>query len=171
MKTVYIMRHAKAERDGGPGGDHDRKLNPTGREAASHVGSYFREHGIAPDTALVSSAARTQETWERVAAAANWEIAADVRSNLYLASASAWMNALTGLSASCSSVLLVGHNPGVESLAAFLAGSGDESVLAQLRGGFPTGAFAILEFEGGWGGIRENAGRAISHVRPKDLSG
>src|SRR5215469_9320859 len=64
MKTVYLLRHAKAESASGDQQDIDRKLAPAGREACEVVGEYMKEKGYLPDFVLCSAASRTRETFE-----------------------------------------------------------------------------------------------------------
>ena len=68
MRRLILLRHAKSDRPAGVA-DHERPLNDRGRRAAPAVGAHLAEAGIKPDLALVSTATRTQETWEAVAAA------------------------------------------------------------------------------------------------------
>ena len=46
--------------------------------------------------------------------------------------------------------MLVGHNPGIEDLAAELAGGGDPDARAAMEAKYPTGGLATLAFEGPW---------------------
>jgi phosphohistidine phosphatase len=67
-------------------------------------------------------------------------------------------------------VMLVGHNPGLGSLASLLAGSGDAKALANLHGKFPTAAIAILGFDvGEWDALAPGNGRLLAFMRPRDL--
>ena len=65
---LILLRHAKSEKAEAGQRDHARRLNARGRDDAPVIGAYMARHGLVPDRALVSSAARTRETWERVAA-------------------------------------------------------------------------------------------------------
>src|SRR5262245_62323232 len=66
---LILLRHAKTEKAEAGQRDHTRRLNARGRDDAPMVGAYMARHGLVPDRALVSSATRTRETWERVAGA------------------------------------------------------------------------------------------------------
>ena len=69
MLRLLLLRHAKAER-GQPGGrDHERALAQRGRDDAPRLGAYLVRHKLVPDLALVSTAARTRETWALATAA------------------------------------------------------------------------------------------------------
>src|SRR5271169_499857 len=69
MRRLMLLRHAKTERAETGERDRDRKLTKRGRADAPLIGAYMAHHGLVPDLALVSPAARTQETWALVAPA------------------------------------------------------------------------------------------------------
>ena len=69
MRRLLLLRHAKAERSQPGGRDHDRILSKRGRNDAAAVGGYPVRHKLVPDRALVSTSARTRETWDLVATA------------------------------------------------------------------------------------------------------
>src|SRR5947207_9952859 len=102
MLRLMLLRHAKSDR-GLPGAsDHDRPLNPRGLEAAPKVGVYMAEHGLAPDLALASTAARARQTLDLALAAfhkalptrGQVKIVSDRR--LYLASAERILEVVAG---------------------------------------------------------------------------
>jgi phosphohistidine phosphatase len=64
-------------------------------------------------------------------------------------------------------VALIGHNPGIQDLGMALAGSGED--LDRMRAKFPTGALAVLEFDGPWRRLEPGGARLASFVTPKDL--
>ena len=66
------------------------------------------------------------------------------------------------------SVMLIGHNPGIQDLALSLAGAGSE--IARLRSKFPTAALATLEFNGTWRELAPGSAELVSFVKPKELS-
>jgi phosphohistidine phosphatase len=63
--------------------------------------------------------------------------------------------------------MLIGHNPGIQSLALALTGGGTEPTGLELK--YPTGALATLAFDGGWQGLAPGAAELIAFVRPTDL--
>src|SRR5215204_3614671 len=69
MRRLLLLRHAKAERSQPGGRDHDRILAKRGRNDAVAVGAYLVRHKLVPGRALVSTSARTRQTWELVATA------------------------------------------------------------------------------------------------------
>ena len=65
---LMLLRHAKAEKAEPGMQDHARTLNPRGHNDAAKLGAYLARHALVPDRVLVSTAQRTRETWEDVAA-------------------------------------------------------------------------------------------------------
>jgi len=109
MKTLILMRHAKSDWSRPGQKDKDRKLNDRGRSAATLMGEWLRENGYAPDTALVSSAQRTRETWALMAMPCD----AVFEDALYLAEADDYLAAIRK-APECECLLVLGHNPGME---------------------------------------------------------
>jgi len=66
---LILLRHAKSEKPEGGMSDHARRLNARGKSDAPMIGAYMARHALIPDLVLVSTAERTRQTWERVAAA------------------------------------------------------------------------------------------------------
>ena len=113
MKKLILMRHAKSGWDDPTLDDHDRPLNQRGRLAATLMGAFLRDAGLVPDVALVSSAARTRETWSRLAI----DCPATFRDDLYLAGPHAIIGAVQEAQSHAGTVLLLGHQPGMEDAA------------------------------------------------------
>ena len=66
---LILLRHAKSEKAEPGMSDHPRRLNARGKNDAAVIGAYMVRHAFAADLVLVSTAERTRQTWERVAAA------------------------------------------------------------------------------------------------------
>jgi phosphohistidine phosphatase len=137
--TLMLLRHAKAKRPEDGVEDFDRKLSRRGREAATELGKLMREEKLAPDLALVSSAKRTCQTWQRVSEELGTNVPAREARALYLAGPARIMDAVRRSPAEARRVVVVGHNPGMENLCARLVGESRE---------FPTCALAIIAFDG-----------------------
>jgi phosphohistidine phosphatase len=168
MRTLFLLRHAKSGWDDPALADFDRPLAPRGRNAAPLIGREMKERGWVPDLALVSSARRTVETWKLVAAAFSAEPKVEFSRALYHAEPQQLIAALHAVPESCASLLLIGHNPGLEELAVMLAGPGsDQDALAAIREKFPTGALARFDFEGSWQEF--HTATLTRFLRPKDL--
>lgn len=146
------MRHAKSDWTTGQD-DHARPLNPRGQRAAAAMGAHLSATHPVPDLALISDAARTRETWQRM----GWQARkVTFRPDLYLASDRSILDLIRAQDASLSTLFLLGHNPGFESLSAALTyrgaeeaeGSGTEPIpnpyRTQPSKPFPTGAALTL---------------------------
>jgi phosphohistidine phosphatase len=139
MDRLILLRHGKAEADAPSGQDFDRALTGRGRRDVALIARRLAATGAAPDLVLVSPAARAKETWEAAApffpdARVEWA------PMLYHIDPQAILD-LT-MSQAAGAVMVVGHNPGLGELAAFLAREAGAGHL----GGFPTGAAAIVDF-------------------------
>jgi phosphohistidine phosphatase len=154
MARLYLLRHAKSSWKDASLDDHDRPLAPRGRKAAKAIGRYMRDQGIEPELVLCSTARRARQTLERLGPPG---LDARIEPELYGAGADALLARLRGVPDAVASVLLIGHNPGMQQLAFNLAGLDDK---------FPTAALATFEVDG-WSRL----GRAelVDYVRPRDL--
>jgi phosphohistidine phosphatase len=133
MKTLLVLRHAKSSRSDLALHDHERPLNERGRRDAPGMGWFVREHGLMPHLVISSDAVRTQMTAEAFAAAARYRGHLRLEPQLYLASAAEIVEVLQGLrDRQTDSVMIVGHNPGLEHLVERLTGESQELPTAAL---------------------------------------
>lgn len=159
-RTLVLMRHAKAEQvPGGPWeGDAARRLTRRGRADAAAAGRYLVDIGCVPDHALVSSATRTQETWEEVRHASGARATDDVTATLYGAAPETVLQAIQQVDPDVGVLIVVGHNPEMESLAYRISdGEGDEDVRLSLRAGFPTATLAVYDVAVEWADVTEGS--------------
>jgi phosphohistidine phosphatase len=119
IKTLLILRHAKAEPDSGEG-DEQRPLAKRGRRAAERVGELLSD--TLPELVLSSTSLRTRETVEGLKKGAGSLGKVEFLSELYLATPSACLRAVAQHGGDAERVLLVGHNPGLEELVTALTG-------------------------------------------------
>lgn len=170
QKTLLLLRHAKSSWDDPGLDDFDRPLARRGREAAPHMGAEMVRRGWLPERALVSPSSRTRQTWELVAAELPAPVPAAFERAIYEAPAGRILDAIRETPEEVSALLAVGHNPGLEDLAAILAAPGsDADSLARLGEKFPTAALARLTFAGAWADLGPGGARLEALVRPKDL--
>jgi phosphohistidine phosphatase len=148
--VIYLLRHAKSSWDEPELVDRERPLAKRGRKAVVLLRSHLDASGIAPDLVLCSSAVRAMQTLEGVREGLPPETRVEIEDGLYAAGAASLLGRLRGLAEEVGSVMLVGHNPGIEELAAELSGGGDPDARAALEAKYPTGGFATLAFEGAW---------------------
>lgn len=166
MKTLHLLRHAKSDWDGPWESDSDRPLSPRGLRAAPRIGEYMTEHGVEPDLVLCSSARRTVETLEALGPAVPTSAEVQILDALYGASAGEMLALAAEAGSSASSILLIGHNPSTQQLAATLAG--DDATPSGIVAKYPTAALASFEFADG--DLGNPAGAAlIRFVKPRDL--
>jgi phosphohistidine phosphatase len=143
-RHLILLRHAKSDWPAGVP-DRERPLAGRGRAQAPLAGRWLAEQGLVPDLALVSSAARAQQTWDLVAAELGSAVPAQVDDAFYDAGALDMLERLRGLDDGVTTVLVVGHNPGTENLALLLEdGEGPSEQRARMAGKFPTSALAVL---------------------------
>jgi phosphohistidine phosphatase len=172
VKRLYLLRHAKAVTADPRADDFARELTVRGMHDAAEMARYLRKNDMRPDVILVSGAARTRQTAELVLR--EIEARADYRDTLYLAEAGKILAQLQGLPASTASAMVVGHNPGLENLATYLAREPvrrKERVRRDvLEEKFPTAALAVLDFDvARWRDLKPGEGKLADFVRPKDL--
>ncbi len=170
MKELLLLRHAKSDRGDPSLADFDRPLSKRGRQAAPMMGRLLAERGWVPDFAIVSPAKRTRQTWDRLAAELPEPSAMRFEEELYDASAAQILPLAMRAPPKAGRLLVVGHNPGLEDLAAMLAGPGsDQEALARMREKFPTGALARLTFEGGWSDLSAGGLKLAGFLTPREL--
>lgn len=171
MKTLYLLRHAKSSWKKPARDDFERPLSKRGRRAAHLIGEYLGDRGIRPAQILCSPARRTRETCEHLESRFAAAVPVRLEKGIYLADAPALLRRLRRLSDSLPSVMVIGHNPGLERLALILIGAGDVEARQRLESKFPTGALAVLTADiDQWRLLGPGCARLEVFVRPKDLA-
>jgi phosphohistidine phosphatase len=180
MKTLFLLRHAKSSWSEENLADFDRPLNKRGLRAALAVGRHLTQQEAAPAQILCSPARRTRETLEQLHRAFGPAAAIPTRfeKEIYMGEAPLLLRRLRRLNDSLASVMIIGHNPGMESLAAILLAAGpgpgrgadDEAARRRMAEKFPTAALATLTADiERWADLRPGGAALASFVRPKDL--
>lgn len=163
MKTLLVLRHAKSSWDDQNLDDHDRPLNARGERDAPRMGRLARKKRLSVELIISSDALRARLTAEAVADAIGYggQILLDPR--LYHASAADILAVLRGaVDDNVTTVMIVGHNPGLEDLVARLTGDPE---------GLPTAALAqiALPIER-WPDLTASTrGTLVGLWRPKEL--
>jgi len=162
MKTLLILRHAKSSWDDETLDDFERPLNERGQYDAPRIGRLLRTRDLLPEKIFCSTALRARSTLELVCEAADYHGPLELRDDLYLAPASTYINLLKDVAEPLSRVLVIGHNPGLESLVTELTGAMEH---------MPTGGLAVVELPiDQWHQLRPRiAGRLLNLFRPKTL--
>ena len=169
MKTLYLLRHFKSSWKDSSLEDFDRPLAKRGRRAAEAMAGYVARNGIGPAQILCSPSQRTRETLERMQESFGGAVPTRFEKGIYLADASTLLSRLRRLG-DIASVMIIGHNPGMEDLALALIGSGEETARTRLASKFPTGALAVLSAEvEAWRELNAGCARLETFVCPRDL--
>ena len=163
MKTLLVLRHAKSSWDDPALDDHERPLNTRGRRDGPRMGELVRQYGLIPELVISSDAVRARLTAEAVAEAARYagEILLDPR--LYMAGPADILSLLPRVRENAETVMIVGHNPGLEELVAQLTGEQHD---------VPTAALAqiVLPIDQ-WRDLKlSTRGTLLGYWRPKELS-
>jgi phosphohistidine phosphatase len=165
-KHLFVLRHAKSSWDNPGLDDHERPLAPRGRRAVKAIAEHLRANGIEPALVLCSSSRRTRETLEGIDPGGRQLIEPE----LYAASTSTMIERLKRLPDDVDSVLLIGHNPAVQTLVLRLAAGDAGPDLSEVQRKFPTAALATLTLECAWNELGPGRARLVAFVRPKHLS-
>jgi phosphohistidine phosphatase len=174
MPTLFVLRHAKSSWNNSVMTDHERPLAPRGQQAAETMAAHISAlTASSPDgplaLVLCSTARRAQDTLEPLALRLPESTELIVDDDLYGAPADDILARLRVVHGATPSVLVIGHNPGLEDLVRSLGTEGDPELIARVREKFPTAAFATLTFDGSWDQLRPGTARLAGFVVPDDL--
>jgi phosphohistidine phosphatase len=174
VKRLFLLRHAKAEREEHGIDDESRALAPRGREDAVRIGRFLREEIYVADLVLCSTAVRTRQTLELLLPELGARPAVQYLAELYLARRNTILSVIRQARDGAGSLMIVGHNPGLVECAQALTREPDDRKMRKrylaMAGKFSTGALAVLDFEiAQWRGVEAGTGDLELFVRPKDL--
>jgi len=169
MHRLFVLRHAKSSWNNSSLSDHDRPLAPRGERAAEALAAHVA--AIAPPPALVlcSTARRAQDTLGPVRGKLPERTGVSIEAELYGASAPELLDRLRQVPDDVESVMLVGHNPGLEDLVKGLGRDGDPDLIARVQRKFPTGALATLSLSGPWKSLEWGTATLETFVVPAEL--
>jgi len=161
VKRIWLLRHLKSSWDDPGLADHDRPLAPRGRKAAKRIGRFASANGVRPELVLCSTARRARATFDLLADDLG-EPELKLEGDLYHASAADLLARLRALPAAAADVLVIGHNPALQELAAVLAPPGPDP--------FPTGALAELRLAvERWPDVHPGCAELARLVVPREL--
>jgi phosphohistidine phosphatase len=171
LKTLGLFRHAKSDWHDARLRDFDRPLNERGRKGAAVMGRHIRDHGIVYDRMIASPAVRCAETFEIAAAASDTDPRVRWDRRIYLASSPILLDLLSEQQGDPASILMIGHNPGLEDLIFDLVPDDGSSPLRDIvEEKFPTATYAVLELDiDSWEDACDRCARLVHLVRPRDL--
>lgn len=149
--TLILLRHAKSDWSGHED-DYDRPLAKRGRRQAPEAGRWLAANVDSIDLAVVSTAKRARTTRDLASGELDEPPKTRHDDHAYAASVDELLDIVRSLDEALNTVVLVGHNPGLEDLAGALTAG---------RVPMPTSALAVIELNSAWDG----AGRARGSLR------
>lgn len=166
-RQLLLLRHAKSAWDTDAGNDFERPLAQRGRETAPRMGQWMHRRGLRPDHVVSSPAKRARQTTEQVCktlqvdlGAIHWE------DRIYEANVHTLLKVLAECPTEAGRVLLVGHNPGLETLLLYLC---PETPLPDDAKLMPTAALAHIELPDDWSDLAVDSGELLLIQRPRRL--
>ena len=166
-RELLLLRHGKAKDPPGMA-DRDRPLKTKGKRQAQRIGAWLQEQALLPDVTVASPAERTFVTAQKLLKAAGThahDIIQDDR--VYNASCEALLGVLAKFAGAPNRIMIVGHNPGLEDLAHYLAPSSlpviDDS------GVMKTGTLIHLNMPNDWRNLSGDCAKVENYIRPKNL--
>ena len=174
MKRLLLLRHAKTVPAGAGMDDHERALMARGLEDAPKIGRYIQAKDYTPDLIVSSTSRRTIETVELVTDAFSGTQRIDYMEALYLAEPEIILSIVRLAPDKMKSLMVVGHNPGLELIATQLAREPvkrkERDRFDLIEEKFSTAALAVLDFDvTRWRDIAPGEGVLTDFVRPRDL--
>ena len=170
MLRLMFLRHAKSSWPSSGMQDAARPLSERGQAAARLMGAYMAHHSLIPDHVVCSPARRTRETWAGIASQwpADMDVVFDQR--LYEATPQSILSVIR-VQHDARTLLVIGHNPGLQGAAELLIAAGDVELRERLREKFPTAALAVIDFAiDRWRTIHERSGRLDRYIVPRSVA-
>lgn len=166
MASITFFRHAKSELPHTGIDDFDRVLAPRGRRNAVRMGEFLQQNNMLSELVLVSTAARTRETYEL--ASAGWpELPVAFEDDIYAASAETLFRVILRNASDRRSVMVIGHNPGLVVLLHQLLERYPPTVNMSY---FPTSCVASIGFDAdSLGKAEAETARLLSFSRVREL--
>ena len=163
MPRLLLLRHGKSAWPDGVD-DRERPLAKRGCEAARRMGRYLADEQLVPDLALVSPARRTQETWT-LAKSSLGDVTMRSEPRIYEAPPDRLLTAVKGVEPEVGTLLMVGHNPGLEELLRLLVRHEDRYGAMKK---YPTAGLAVIDVPArAWHELSPRSGRLLRFVTPK----
>lgn len=167
-RQLILMRHAKSSWKSAAEADFDRPLNGRGKQDAKKMGRWLLNQDIFPEVIACSPARRAAETAVRISTKINFD-ANNIRwdDRIYEAGIGDLLSVLASCPKTTNTILLIGHNPGLEQLTSYLCAS---SLPSPTDGKLvPTATAVRLEIANDWSELSDGDANIISIVRPKEI--
>jgi phosphohistidine phosphatase len=162
MKTILLMRHAKSSWEDKEADDRDRPISKRGKKSAENMGELLKDEKLKPQLILASAAVRARQTAEVVMDELKYHGDICYLNKLYMGEVEAYAQQLQSLPDDIQMVLVIGHNPSLDSLLQMVTGKVES---------LPTSAVAHLTVPvDSWKDFNlEVQGELVHLWRPKDL--
>lgn len=164
-RTLILLRHAKAAQHG-RAGDASRELSQRGQRQARALGPMLAEEVGAVDVALVSTAARAATTASLVAEGVEVRERRDEPS-IYQLAARGLLDLVRTTEEGVGTLLVVGHEPTISSLAGHLHDQRSDSLALQVSLGVPTATACVLDVPVAWADLGKRGAHLRALVRPQ----
>jgi len=170
-KTLYLLRHAKSGWDDPVARDFDRPLNKKGEKAARTIGQWMASNGVAFEHVIASPAVRVIDTLDSLWSGYGRKLEPTWDRRIYLASSATLLDVLREVSDEHDSVMMVGHNPGMEDVVFDLVpDDGSSPLREEVEVKYPTAALAQLDIDiDSWSDIGKPVAHLKRFIRPRDL--
>ncbi|MBO0812669.1 MAG: histidine phosphatase family protein [Microlunatus sp.] len=157
---LLLLRHAQAVDYSSGLRDQERPLTDHGIAQATAVGTALRAHGVKIDRVLCSTALRTRQTWN----ALGLDAEVDYQDAVYNAGSDAILELIRLLDEGIGTAMIIGHGPGLPTLASQLAGPGsDQKSLDVINSRYPVATVSDYRIDGPWADLQ--VGR-LDWIRP-----
>jgi phosphohistidine phosphatase len=162
MKQIFLLRHAKSDWNNLGEQDFDRSLAKRGIQDASTISNHVKKNNHLIEKVLCSSSKRTKQTFDYCSDGFNFPIGnAEYLDDLYFGDTDKIIRLIQNINESISSILIVGHNPTMHSLA--------ESLTEETLKKFPTCSLAEITSETSWKDLPLKKCKLKSFIKPKEL--
>lgn len=170
MKNLYLMRHGEAGWGNPSDGDFARPLEARGERAAQLMGRHMASSNMDIDLILCSAATRARQTLTHFLEGYAGNLENRIEETLYLAPPQTIINHLRAVPDMINSVLIIGHNPGFQSLSLFLASENSGEDRRRIQYQFATGGLAAFTYDrASWRSIEGDAFSLTGYYTPNSL--
>jgi phosphohistidine phosphatase len=169
MKRLFLTRHSKAEQGTSSLlGDHKRKLSDKGVDLGNSLVLFMDKHSFVPQVIYSSDSERTSHTAKIVNKFFDGEISVHLKSELYMAESTFLLTFIQNIPDIFSTVMIVGHNPGLEEVASLLSGEGNLAAFRDMKRAFTPPAMAVIDFPvNSWNEVAQKQGKLIEFYSHK----
>lgn len=165
-RTLVLVRHAKSSWEFDVD-DHERPLSPRGRRDSTAIGAFLVNQQLRADLVLCSTATRTRQTW--AGAVTGGAEAGEVlfAPQIYGAWVPELMRLVHEAPATVTTLLMLGHAPGIPDLVERICARTTSPAWAQLAAKYPTSAVAVVRVSGDWTELGHGRAELVSFTVPR----